>query len=231
MTAPAKSALRKLSTTLPELSGSTTLPSKLHDLLELAIINGTLTPGERLHADALAAHYGVSRIPVREALRSLHEAGWVDIKPRYGVRVRERTSNELAQLFEFRAVVEGQVARWAAERRTTTDLDALHAAVMANQLASRTDDRRLIGTTSAFYDALRTAAHNAVMEATSSALEKRARFYFSTVIHQLGGDWIHVHEHLLDLVRSRLPDDAALLAQEHIVHTGEAVRALLFGSD
>ncbi len=230
MTRSAESALGSLSDALPELGGSTTLPSKLHDLLEIAIINGTLTPGERLHADALAAHYGVSRIPVREALRSLHEAGWVDIKPRYGVRVRERTSRELAELFEFRAVVEGQVALWAAERRTDHDIAALTAAVKENQQASRADDRRLIGTTSAFYDALRAAAHNAVMEATSSSLEKRARFYFSTVISELGEEWIHVHENLLELVRQRKAKRAAALAQQHIVQTGEAVRLLLFGT-
>src|SRR5436190_14589600 len=98
---------------LPLLSGASTLPSMLFDNLEEAIITGALEPGGRIHADDLAAHYGVSRIPVREALRSLHEAGWVDIKPRYGVRVRERTEQELTELFEFRALVEGQVARWA----------------------------------------------------------------------------------------------------------------------
>jgi len=223
--------VRDLATALPGLRGSTTLPSKLHDLLEIAIISGALKPGERLHADALAAHYGVSRIPVREALRSLHEAGWVDIKPRYGVRVHERTPRELAELFEFRAVVEGQVARWAAQRRTDQELDALQAAVLANQLAIKDDDYRLIGTTSRFYDALRAAAHNTVMEATSAALEKRARFYFSAVTHQFGADWTHVHEELLNLVRGQRAEEAATLAREHIVHTGDAVRDLLFADD
>ncbi len=217
---------------LPQLQGSTTtLPSKLHDLLEIAIINGALKPGERVHADVLAAHYGVSRIPVREALRSLHEAGWVDIKPRYGVHVRERTPTELAELFEFRAVVEGQVARWAAERRTDDDLDDLDAAVRANRRAIKAGDHRMIGTTSQFYDALRVAAHNKVMQATSAGLEKRARFYFSTVVHQLGADWTHVHEELLRLVRERQADAAATLARHHIEQTGEAVRHLLFAAD
>lgn len=211
---------------LPQLGQSTTLPSRLHDLLEAAIIDGTFHPGERIHADVLAAHYGVSRIPVREALRSLNEAGWVDIKPHHGVHVRERTETELTELFEVRAVVEATVARWAATRRDADDLERLRAATVHPD--APLDDDDVIAASGAFYVRLRAAARNDVLAATSAALEKRARFYFSTVVHQLGTDWMHVHLELVEHVAARRSKAAADLAARHITHTGEAVKALLF---
>lgn len=212
---------------LPEGAASATLPSRLQDLLESAIIAGQLRPGERLHADGLAARYGVSRIPVREALRSLHEAGWVEIRPRHGVRVREHSAVELDELFAFRAVVENQVARWAASRRTEGQLAQLRDVIaLLGRRRTRTND--LVDHTSAFYAVLREAAHNTVIASTSEALEKRARFYFSTVAGEMRGDWLDLHAALVELIELRKPAAAGKLAAAHIIATGSAVRKLLF---
>jgi len=203
----------------------------LFDLLEEAIITGALVPGSRIHADELAAHYGTSRIPVREALRSLHEAGWVEIKPRLGVRVRDRSEQELTELFEFRALVEARVARWAAERRTAVELTALATAIEeADGLPARPDLMRLSRANASFYQALRAAAHNSVLATSATALEKRARFYFSTVEHQLGRAWIDVHKQIFRAVEDRDGPRASELSRHHIEETGTAVRRLLFGS-
>ena len=225
----ARSAVRtSLSAALPEMTGATTLPNRLYAELESAIIAGALQPGQRLHADDLAMHYGVSRIPVREALSSLDQAGWVEIKPRHGVRVRERTVEELHELFEFRADVEALVARWAAERRTESDLVHLEQAVSRTRaaVAAHADDQGVgfVG----FREALRQAAHNSVLAATSAGLEKRARFYFSTVEDQLGDDWVNVEEQVLAFVRAGDGAAAAKLTNQHIVDTGVAVDRILF---
>lgn len=230
-TPPAAPAVRTDLTRILQLEGSSTLPSMLFDSLEEAIITGVFAPGERVHADDLAAHYGVSRIPVREALRSLHEAGWVDIRPRYGVRVRDRSEQELSELFEFRALVEGRVAHWAAQRRTPGELQELEATVSAGQHAHRTGDHSgLAASNSAFYAVLSTAAHNAVLKSTSVGLRKRARFYFSTVEDQLGHDWIEVHASLCAAVAAKDARAATRIARHHIEATGTAVRDLLFRS-
>lgn len=229
MTTPVAASRSDLTGSLPLLSGSSTLPSMLFDNLEEAIITGALEPGGRIHADDLAAHYGVSRIPVREALRSLHEAGWVDIRPRYGVRVRERTERELTELFEFRALVEGQVARWAGERRSPAELNNLGLAVKAGEKAQRAANHEALSASNhAFYLALSVAAHNSVLDSIAAGLRKRARFYFSTVEDQLGRDWVEVHKTIFQAVADRDLDLASRTAQAHIVHTGAAVRGLLF---
>lgn len=212
---------------LPE---SMTLATRLHLVLEQAIINGALGPGERIHPDEIAAQYGVSRIPVREALRSLDAAGWVAIRPRQGVYVRTRTAQELTELFELRAQIEGMVARHAAERRTREDLEALAAAVAnSRRTLKKGDEEGLVRAAAGFFDRLRAAAHNSVLEVTSAALEKRARFYYSTTAHDRGSGWPAIHEQLLDLVAKQSADQAAELAEQNIAHSFEAVHELLFG--
>ncbi|PTA47494.1 GntR family transcriptional regulator [Micromonospora sp. RP3T] len=212
---------------LPDGFGGS-LPARIHELLEQAIIEGVFAPGTRMHADKLAAQYGVSRIPVREALRSLHEAGWVDIRPRYGVYVRDRSERELRELFETRAVIESSIAGWAAERRSTDDLARLDRVIEeGRRAAGGQEPTRLLALSSEFYAALRQAAHNEVMAGVSAELEKRARFYFSMVAADLGGDWASKQEKLAALVAAQDVAGAAAESRRHIVETGEAVARLL----
>jgi DNA-binding GntR family transcriptional regulator len=229
-TAPAPP--RPLASALPGALGTASLPEQIHAALEDQIISGGVRPGERLLTDELAARYGVSRIPVREALRSLHEAGWVDIRPRYGVYVRARSERELTQLFESRAVIEGAIARWAAERRSDADVQALRRVVRRSRsAAARRDDALLARSGSEFSAVLRAAAANEVLAALSADLEKRARFYFSTVADHLGRDWVHTQEELVGHVAAQDGPAAARLSSRHILHTGQAVARLLRDQD
>jgi DNA-binding GntR family transcriptional regulator len=221
-----------LTDVLPRALGTGTLPEQIHEALEEAIITGVLPPGTRLNSDDLAAHYGVSPTPVREALRSLHEARWVAIRPRYGVYVTEHSRQELVELFETRSVIEGAVARLAAERATADELAVLGEVVARSRAAAdegRTSDLRALGRR--FYAALRAGAHNSVLAALSATLEKRARFYFTAVEDDLGGDWVAVHDRLCQLVTARAAEDAARVAADHIRGTGRAVAELMLVDD
>ncbi len=213
---------------LPQSLGGTDLPTQISNILEEAIISGVLEPGERLRAEALATRYGVSRIPVREALRSLEAAGWVTIKPRYGVYVSERSEATLTALFDVRAVLEGHVARRAAERRTDEDLAELTSIVeLSRQAVERDDDAALSDLSGRFYATVRRAAHNSVMESTLASLEKRARFYFATVAHDLGRNWVQTHKQLLAAIKKQDADKAQAVSTHHIEETGRAVHRLL----
>ena len=228
MTVSTTAAERGLPTALTESLDAGTLPARIHDILEDAIIQGLFAPGERLHTDRLAAQYGVSRIPVREALRSLHEAGWVDIRPRYGAYVRERSEEELTQLFEARAVIEAAIAQWAAQRRTEADIEALCRVVRrSKELLELGDDEQLEQSGSDFYVAMRKAAKNDVLAVLSTDLQKRARFYFHMIAGDLGSDWVALHEKLADLVALGDAPKAGRLARQHVVDTGKAVARLL----
>lgn len=214
---------------LPNVGPSETLPARLHSILEQAIVDGRMEPESRIHADELAAHFGVSRIPVREALRSLHEAGWVEIRPRYGVRVRSRDPQELDDLFEFRAEVERSVARFAADHRDDEDLRQFDEIVASSRIARKKRDLETLDANGLrLYAALRASARNAVMAATSVVLEKRARFYYITIANDLGLDWVDVHEQVVEKVRDRDAVAAGDIIAEHILTTGRQTRELLF---
>ena len=221
-------ALSGAAPALPDGLGAASLPSQIAELLEEAITSGELLPGQRLRGDDLAATYGVSRIPVREALRTLEAGGWVEIRPRYGAYVRSHSSVELAELFEVRAMGEAYAAQLAAVRRTPEELAELRRIVADTQRAAASSAVEELSPLSArFFTVLHVAAHNTVLDTALASLAKRARFYYATVAGQLGRDWAAVHQQIVEAIAEGDADRAGSLVREHIEHTGEAVSRLL----
>jgi DNA-binding GntR family transcriptional regulator len=112
-----------------------TLPTQIADALAMDIIQERYAPGERLNEVHIAAQWGVSRSPLREALRLLEQRGLVVITPQRGARVTTLSLEEVEQLFEIRAVLVGLAARRAAARQdgeTARRLDALLVALEAS---------------------------------------------------------------------------------------------------
>ena len=100
----------------------------VYEQLRQRIVSGDIPPGERLTEIALAEEFGISRTPVREALRRLEQDGLAERAAR-GMRVRERSPNEILEIYEVRILLEGAAARAAAIRRTPLDvarLEQLH---------------------------------------------------------------------------------------------------------
>lgn len=87
-------------------------------LLRDEIISGAIPFGSRLRIDELAMRYGVSHMPIREALRELHGEGLVVIEPNRGARVRSVDLGFVEDLFDIRSAIETMLARRAAERRS-----------------------------------------------------------------------------------------------------------------
>jgi DNA-binding GntR family transcriptional regulator len=102
-------------------------PSSTADLVRSMIVRGDYAPGERLGEAELARQLGVSRTPVREALRRLSAEGLVDITPNKGARVVELSATDLDHVFLLRAHVEGLAARLAAASAGDELLDRLQA--------------------------------------------------------------------------------------------------------
>jgi DNA-binding GntR family transcriptional regulator len=100
---------------------------RVRDLLEEAILEGDLKPGERLRAEALAQRFGTSRTPIREALLQLEAQGLVDVEPNRGAVVRSFDRDDLFDLYQLRALLEPRAAALAAPRISEQDIEALHA--------------------------------------------------------------------------------------------------------
>ena len=90
-----------------------------------AIVDGTLEPGERLMEAQLAEDLGVSRTPVREAIRQLELAGFVVMIPRRGAYVADISIKDVADVFEIRGALEALAASLAAERASEEEIEQL----------------------------------------------------------------------------------------------------------
>jgi DNA-binding GntR family transcriptional regulator len=110
------------------------------DRLRARIIAGELETGVGLSEIALAAEYGVSRTPVREALKQLQTEGLVEIRPRVGTFVSTPTRSDMVELFQMKEILEGAAARLFAARGEIPELVALRANVARSDEAVARDD-------------------------------------------------------------------------------------------
>ncbi len=152
--------------------------------VQAGILTGEIPVGSWLRQEDLAARYGVSRTPVREALRSLQASGVVDVLPRRGALVRGPTAKEIRDAYQLRATLEGLAAEMAARWIAEEDLaqlrkaEELFASATQRLIASRGEDHD--GQWAADWIAANDAFHGVVIEAAGN---DRLRAVIST-LHQ-----------------------------------------------
>ncbi len=109
------------------------LGEKFFHILEEAIWRGEMKPGDRVYDQRLAVQYGVSRSPVREALKRLEYCGLIRVLPRRGTFVVGMTSAEVADLMDVRGAIEGMAASKAARRVSEAAIQAMRDKLVALQ--------------------------------------------------------------------------------------------------
>ena len=132
---------------------------------------GALQPGSRLTETELAARFGMSRTPVREAIRQLEAEGLVVHQPRVGATLRALDYAEVTELYEMRAVLEGTAARLAARAASDVELAEL-AAINEEMAAAPGEPERLYHLNRQFHAALLDAAKNRFLVAAVGAIHK-----------------------------------------------------------
>lgn len=118
------------------------LQEKAYQFVRTGILDHTLKPGHDLQDTTIAAELGISRTPVREALRRLEKEGLVVHSPRRGWEIFTLGVDDVAQIFEIKEVLEGMMARRAAERLTPDVAQALSTALADMEEAARCGDRQ-----------------------------------------------------------------------------------------
>ena len=107
--------------------------------IEELIIDGKLKPGERLDEAVLAKKFGVSRTPVREALRGLTAIGLVDNSGRQGAEVSQVSVSMLIEMFEVMAVFEGMCAQFAARRANQDEISEMYSTHQVLEISLKTE--------------------------------------------------------------------------------------------
>ncbi|WP_439901650.1 GntR family transcriptional regulator [Microbacterium azadirachtae] len=180
-----------------------------------AILDGVRGPGSRLIERDLASEFGVSRVPVRDALKVLVAEGLVELRPHTWAVVREFTEADLADLDEVRAVLEPLTFRLAAERRRQDGLGRLQESLEAEQSGARAGDG--IGSRRAaadFHEIVTELAENRLLSDMMKGIRSRLRWALSQ--HD---DLQHISEEhvaLFDAIRAGDGERAADLAAAHV---------------
>lgn len=184
------------------------------------IVSGALAPGTPLDEQELAARFGVSRTPVREAIRQLSASGLVSVRPHRGAVVALPTPAELNDMFEAMAELEALCAGLAARNMTAAErrgLERLHEELRV--LVQQGDPARYHERNEAFHTAIYAGSHNSylaeltLMTRTRVAPFRRAQFRASG---RLGGSYA---EHDL-IVQAILRGDQAAAAAAMRAHIG-----------
>lgn len=187
------------------------------DRIRLMIVAGELAPGQRLIEGQLAERLGVSRNPIREALRSLEATGLIDVIPRKGAHVTSINVDELTQIQDLRYAIESLAAERAAENRTDEDLRALKSCIDQGHLATKQGDKiRAAECHRAFHVALERASKNPYIEYALAPLRQRSELVFAVLQEERGEITWAEHRAILDAVSRRDTKAAGDLMRKHI---------------
>ena len=115
------------------------MAGRTYEDIRSAILRGRYPTGARLPEEELAQTFGVSRTPVREALRSLHAEGLVEFIPNRGAHVATWTNDDLQEIYDLRALLEGRGAELAAEKVTDETIAHLRGLAEAMEALVRPD--------------------------------------------------------------------------------------------
>jgi len=189
------------------------------EAIRTAIMNGSLQPRERLMEIQLAEELGVSRTPVREALRKLELEGFIVMVPRKGAYVSDLTIKDIADVFEIRAALEGLAGALAAERITEEELDEMERLLVEKGEAIHQNDiEKLVEADTRFHEALYKASRNERLTAIISNLREQIQRFRLTSLSVPGRrtDSLVEHRNILEAIQARDIQVARQLAQEHI---------------
>lgn len=191
------------------------------DALRDAILRGVLPPGRRLRQEELASQFGISRNPLRDALRTLQAEGLVTIDGRRGARVAALSQAELVELYELRELLEPACAAWAVERLDERAARRLAAASEAmDEHAGDPAERALARR--AFYEEL--YGHSGRPRLVALILHLRELVdRFHVLPDQAASP--RAHQHLREAIVRRDPEAAARLTRRHLQDTrGDLLR-------
>lgn len=184
-----------------------------------AIINGNLKPRERLMEIQMAEELGVSRTPIREALRKLELEGFIVMVPRKGAYVADISTKDIADVFEIRASLEGLAAALAAERVTEEELEFMERCLVIKAEAIATADfEKLVDIDTKFHEAIYKASRNERLVTIVNNLREQIQRLRTTSLSVPGRMYQSLKEHraIVEAIQSRDISLARQVAQDHI---------------
>lgn len=185
-----------------------------------AILGGVLKPGDRIVETELSDRLGISRAPLREALRDLASTGLVELKPGKGAYVAKPTADTMEQMVVFRALIEGAAMRLLAAKRDPGALQRLQAACDAVAQAHAGGDYALfLARHWQFHRALCEESGNQFMLQSLDAVSKLIRLYNQMAVGQSidASAVVRNNKCFMQILRDGDPDEAEQLLRSQII--------------
>lgn len=201
----------------------TPLRTLVFDELRGRIVSGALAPGSRLVEDQLAQALGVSRNPVREALRVLEAEGLIERSPRRGAVVATVSPAEAAKVFEVRQPLESLAARLAARKATEADVTVLREqlARMADAVTAAPDALPRLNTE--FHAEVYRIAGSSFLAEVMQTISWRMEWVFGQNHLVRGPGSLQEHEGIVEAIEAGDEAEAARRAEEHVLSAQRAL--------
>jgi DNA-binding GntR family transcriptional regulator len=215
--------------TLPD--PALTLASTVHRQLEAEIAEGRIEPGARLDEQEVAARFGVSRTPVREAFRLLAADDLVELRGRQGAAVRVIGVHTLIEMFQVMGELEGLCARLAARRLSPAQragIEAIHARLID---AASGDVDLFYDVNQAFHEAIYEASCNAFLADQTRRLRNRVAAYRRRVTRMPARivDTLREHEAVMEAMFAHDADRAHAAMRAHLTLLGDNLLDFIAG--
>jgi DNA-binding GntR family transcriptional regulator len=220
-----------MNTQLTPIDDQRSLQERTYRALRQAILDGRYVPGERIYEGVVAQALGVSRNPVREAVRRLQQDGLLDVRSHLGIYVTRIPDDEIDDIYRIRAALEGTAAGFAAVRMTDRDISDLEA-ILADQQKAVADaaplPRAPVSVVQAdhFHHAIHIGAESPRLLAMLEQLYAQVTHFRNLTLRVPGRAAVSAEGHasIFDAIKQRQADRAEALMRDHINDAREALR-------
>ena len=213
-----------------EMDSFLPLRDVVFNTLRDAILKGEIAPGERLMEIHLAEKLGVSRTPIREAIRMLEQEGLAITIPRKGAQVARMTEKDLEDVLEIRDALDQLAITTAARRITEEQIDELVAAMEDFEAAVDTgEDRDVVRTDEAFHNVIYEAAGNPKLSTIVQNLKEQMYRYRYEYIkdNDEPEKLIEEHRSMIEGLKDRDEDRLREVMHRHLENQMEGVRSVI----
>jgi DNA-binding GntR family transcriptional regulator len=193
--------------------------SGAYELLLDAIESGSLPPGSRLRETELATRLGISRTPVREALKRLEVQGLVTHQPHHGAVITELGYGEITELYALREVLEGTAARLAAIHATSTEVEILQRMIV-HDLSLTGNPKELARRNKLFHRQIHQSGRNRFLSTVLDNMRTSLMLLYGTTLTapNRANTSLEEHQAIVDAIARHDAVAAETEARQHIVN-------------
>jgi DNA-binding GntR family transcriptional regulator len=198
-----------------------TLSDDVFNALVRDILAGTVEPGARLDEPTICKRFGVSRTPIREALRRLSGTGLVDIAPRKGVTVARIDVEQLNGMYEALAEFEGLCSRLSAVRMTTLEKKRLEVVNATRRRRIVEGDKELAAMNNEFHELIYQGAHNPSIASVARNFRQRLTpFRVLQFVPGRAEHSLHEHDEIVQAIVDSDVERAYAVMRDHVIGAG-----------